>query len=77
MTPFAEEWSIVKNKIEDDFRKTRNDYEWVKPFLAALSLKDRQLGVPEQQEYLDECLCAFVEALVLRLTEKKNLVFTG
>ena len=29
----------------------------------------------EAEEYLDECFCAYVEALVLLLTQRRNLIY--
>ena len=63
---------LVKDKIQEDFKRTRKDYKWIEPLLASLTKTEKQLNLYEAQEYLDECLCAYTEGLVLRLTGKKN-----
>ena len=72
MTPFGEEWILVKDRIQTDFKRTRKDYKWIEPLLASLTKKEKQLNLYEAQEYLEECLCAYTEGLVLRLAKKKD-----
>ena len=72
MTPFNDEWILVKDRIQEDFKRTRKDYKWIEPLLGSLAVKEKRLSLSEAQEYLDECFCAYVEGLVLRSTKTKN-----
>ena len=72
MTPFGEEWLIVKDKIQEDFIRTRKDNSWIEAHLDLITFKEKQLdykelSMAEAQEYLDECFCAYAELMVLRL----------
>ena len=72
MTPFNDEWILVKDRIQEDFKRTRKDYKWIEPLLGSLALKEKRLSLLEAYEYLDECFCSYAEGLVLRLTKRKN-----